>query len=1267
MKKSAHQQSMRYGTMAALFLAAALFVLSFTAVGTGAKYVTEIGGGSFDYETQSPCIVDSQQDLFNAIQSGYGYIQLAENLKAPIIMTGDALDLRRDLTIDLNGNEIERNNRASLLNVPSGTTFTVIDTKGGGGLYNPIGSVLTVTGGNMNVYGGTFESGPRPSEYYSTLQAENYTDPSVGTVTQVQTDGTAAIATHIMPRLPVRTSGAAMGSGNIYFDKDFTYDGKTLIKRDTYCYVVVEGLSNDSLDSYNVTEADFAYTYFVDGTTGLPVEEGAFGAQEALLFGYENDVAFSVDRYTRQNGDIPAALCAPADTDKYGYGIDASGNRITENTPGYHHISAPNYAAVRMTDGKLNINVIQSKSEAEREMAARSRTAGSFYSYFGTWQTYCIYIMGGNMTVSTSGELKTVDPDELPAIVTDAPGNEKNDSSVNSAKFSESACILSDGGTLDFRLVASATSYNGSVVSVSEGNVTMRNVERLVKNATMSHADDPFSLTEVEDVSAAEEDDGGKKATVFPRGQQYRDAAVFVNGGSLDISYSTVTVNKDIHGENGGVAKNRTDGEFNTTFGILSRGRGDALSKLLGQHVDITMQGDHSYGVFGTRGEIKLSHGTIRLDSDYRSYGIYAVNKTSRADNVVKIELDTTIIDLGNATASGTYVGTLPDRTDWESGTYDSGDAALSAAHKTYKMRAASVGVYLDSSEYRGGTVTMKSSTIQSQEMGVAVNGGDLTFYGGGTIEAYNASAVYLNGGNITFAESALPYSVRCEINRKGNGADKNADGTEIDCRVDAATALLAGTHAYEVYLPWQENRDGSAPSAPYKNHHGICVEGGKLEAEGTLNVWFRGLYNDISQYKRTDLSEGETNYDKLVIKSFAVACMVDSDISAENTDGDNIRMASANIVSTVGGGVKVQGGQITMGNESKDLQKSITVETCGRAHLWNDGASYNGNNSYYPVAYGYTNYASIEWMFFPNLSGGHAVISRGGNINIYNGTYTAAYSNGVAASTDDVNTQSAKLNIYGGTFGGNMSHGSDAINIYIDYTSQWGDRTATASGASVTKGGPASHYGLKVMGYADVNVYGGTFTGKNGGAFVRGRETAEHVVQYAALNAYAGTFGTPSQALQNDGADGVNVFDYSRVTFGAYSDEALTANGYATSEARYGVLQVYANLFPIAVNPLLDGTTTDRKKNDVLVNVYYGTYYIRNTDRSNLGLGAIDDRMDYVDFHIYGVGVNVFDQPRPADQNGNCWVNAVRIRGADDAPHVYKTLSVSPQYNRGA
>ena len=75
MSKRINNGNRKYGMWAALITAAALVVFSFGFAFTSAKYVTEIDNGddSFSYETQTPCFVGSQQDLFNAIKSGYGY------------------------------------------------------------------------------------------------------------------------------------------------------------------------------------------------------------------------------------------------------------------------------------------------------------------------------------------------------------------------------------------------------------------------------------------------------------------------------------------------------------------------------------------------------------------------------------------------------------------------------------------------------------------------------------------------------------------------------------------------------------------------------------------------------------------------------------------------------------------------------------------------------------------------------------------------------------------------------------------------------------------------------------------------------------------------------------------------------------------------------------------------------------------------------------------------------------------------------------------
>lgn len=1163
MSKRINNGNRKYGMWAALITAAALVVFSFGFAFTSAKYVTEIDNGddSFSYETQTPCFVGSQQDLFNAIKSGYGYVKLADNLKTPIIMTGDALDLKRDLTIDLNGNEIERNNRDSLLNVSTGKTFTVIDSKGGGGLYNPIGSVLTVSGGDLNVFGGMFESGPRPSEYYTLLRNGSYS-LDFGAVEKVDTNSSDAVSydPSRMPRLPIRKTSAATGSGNVYFDTAVIDGGSTLIKRDTYCYVAVEGEPGEGFGTYDVQKAGFAYMYYVDGN-GIPTDDAETGTK-VMLFGYENDIEYSMG-----------------------------------NAPGGKTVPIPNYAAVSMSAGRLNINVISDTSDSP---SARASTTGSFYSYFGTWHTSCVYMTGGQMTVSTTGELKTVDPDELPAIVS-------GDTASNSAKFSESACVICDGGTIDFERCDSATSYNGSVVSVSGGEVNMREVN-ISKNATLSHADSPFDIAD---------DENGE----FPRGRQYRDAALFINGGALTVSQnSTITVNKDIEA---GIADKRTDGAYKTTFGILSRGRtaSETASSLVCTDTDIKMHGDHSYAVFGTRGRIEFTGGSIDLDSDSYCYGVYAVNKSSETGHAVDIELTGTHITLWNKNAYkaggndidtelGKYTGRTPV-SDWVNA-----DGTPVAAGTVGAMRAASIGVYLDSSAMTGGKITMNGANVISQEMGVAVNAGNLTFKNGSSIAAYNASAICLNSGTILFennsgktgVENVDRYTIINYINRK-------SDGNDSVCMADDTTAIEAGSHQYNIYLPWQRTVNGNTVSiTKYENCNGIRVIGGELKAEGLLDVTFRGLYNDFDYYKTSGTF---VNYDKVKIKSFAVACLQQSGDKDINSAAF-IDIKYADIKVSVGGGVKVENGSVVLGRpreDGKDVAQpnDIRISTNGRVH----------GETLYTVA---STAAYATWRFYPNLSGGYVAVARGGTMTIYNGTYTAEFCDGIAVTNDDP-AQKATVNIYNGTFTGKLGH--------------------IGTPGHDTAAGPASHYGFKVMGGSSVNIYNGMFDGKNGGGIVRGSSRNNK----AAVKLYAGTFGTEKSQ------DGFNIYEYSDVTFGAYSEAELNSL-YPTQEARQGALRFTAYLFPIAVNPIsaketvppdeiVTGSANGQQfvRGFVNVEVNYGTYMITHPDRTNLGIGVIDYTMSDVSFTINSVGKNVYDQ----DRGG--WINEYRIRGGN---HTY-------------
>ena len=1144
-----------------MILSAALFVASLTLTLSNAKYVTEIGGGETDYETQMPAVISSQQDLHNAITSGYEYVELSPDIEESIIMTGDSLNLKNDLTIDLNGGEITRNDRISILNVPEGKTLTIVDSgkNSTGGFYNPIGSVLTVSGGKMNVYGGKFESGPRPAEYYGKLSESAKSEIVVNDVSMLNGDGTVSGGGR-MPLLRVNGKG-----GNVYFDVDFPENTTTPIRRDTYCFAAVSKGAKNEFASINVSGANYSYKYRLqahpDGTytylndaSTAPTSDDTL---DVMIFAYEKDIETSM---TLGGG-------------KY-----------------------PEYAAVSMNGGELNVTVDASPVSASGERTASE--AGSFYSYFGTWHTYCILMDGGVMNVNTSGKFETVSPALLPAL---AAGETRN----NSAKYAENACILCAKGTLNINKIALAQSYNGSAISVSGGTVNMGDTF-ITKDVTLSHSDDPFFA----DPEGSDE---------FPERRQYRDAALFVNGGTLNLDKTVVTVTKNISSVYPMDSFENVSVRPQTSFGILSRGRtmsenGEFVgqSSLIGNDLKLDMHGDYSYGIYATRGEVKLTGSEnqsaaplneIVLNSDVSTYGVYAINKVT-GDNAAKISLKNYKIRLGK---EETYIDTDP-------------------RGLVNGRRAASVGVYLDSSQNTGGSVTLDKTEIHSQEMGVAVDNGTLTFLNGGTIHAYNSSAVVLRGGDIVFdpaVESAdtnliNDYDIICNLNRQAAPSDQ--------CNVwdtnHQGNGTKAATHQYDIYVPWQVGKDGTA-SALYENTNAVRVIGGSLNATGAarLNIAFCGLYNDYDMYDAAGSPDDDIYFDNILIKSFAVACTEESGRTA------NVTLKHADITSSVGGGIKVAGGTITLGDETSG-ENDIIVNTTGNQHFRQ--LSYVAEDHKNMESQGDTTFNA--WKFYPNLGGGHAVVARNGRIDVFNGKYTAKYGNGVTATGEGT-----VVNIYGGVFNGNLQH----------------DPSATCVD---TKSGPASHYGVNVMGAATVHIKGGTFDGRNGGLLVRGKDKNT----FADVFVYEGKFGA-----YGNGQDGVVVMEYSNVRFGAYSEAELKNKGYLgateTESAKLrDLIYVEAALFPISVNKI-DGSKiiNTTYSHNVTINVYYGYYKSKDTVNAR-GYGHIDEVMNNVSFAIYGDTKNTLLEAKTSDAKP---FDGTKIRCWTPGNNLNRSCSPNPVY----
>ena len=139
---------------------------------TYARYSDEVEpdgviSGDLEYIVSNEVEIKSVDEFFAAIENGYTNIKIDDSVDNPLIITGGVSDVNSDLTIDLNGHELQRNNREPVLNVTNGVRLTIIDSKGGGGFYNPVGSVLRISGGTLTVAAGIVESGPRTGYAYT--------------------------------------------------------------------------------------------------------------------------------------------------------------------------------------------------------------------------------------------------------------------------------------------------------------------------------------------------------------------------------------------------------------------------------------------------------------------------------------------------------------------------------------------------------------------------------------------------------------------------------------------------------------------------------------------------------------------------------------------------------------------------------------------------------------------------------------------------------------------------------------------------------------------------------------------------------------------------------------------------------------------------------------------------------------------------------------------------------------------------------------------
>lgn len=573
----------------------------------------------------------------------------------------------------------------------------------------------------------------------------------------------------------------------------------------------------------------------------------------------------------------------------------------------------------------------------------------------------------------------------------------------------------------------------------------------------------------------------------------------------------------------------------NHSAGIFSEG-----GKVVTQGCNFDITGKNSAGIYANQGYVKIDGGEIRINSDIGCYGVYAF--TDDPTKEVNVDVTHATINVGFD-----FDNPQPDTV------FDDNDGAGTAA---------SIGVFLAAAN-DNSKIQLINSNIYSYEIGIGLSGGSLIMSDTDTtancIKTNRASAIAVSGGDLTFAAG-------------GNYEIVSHNTTSSDYE-----------NSYVLTIPYLRHNGTAFVVEPvrYSNRDGVYVSGGSILSEGYVDLTHTGLQNQYLEDDGDDDGYGNVT-NKVLLYDDYTGYVVNS--YAMRVVGGNVTFVRGKITANVGGGIYCSAssssntGTIIMGTPDSDSD-DIIVQTLGESYsdeVWYAIAAKNGG-----------------WESRYSITGGHAIELNGGDIIIYNGTYTANFSNGVMANG------SGTIDIKNGTFRGYMGTGSNRL---------------------LNKTGPNAFYGLKVIGGATVKIYGGNFDGGNGGAFVTGADVFNRsndritigstTGRMANVLVYAGQFGSANTQFH----DGFNVYDYANVVFGAYDLAQLQAAADRLGISYTELIDIYAVNATIALNNIANG----QSKMVSTINIHYGDYSKGTTDNNNSAYGIYFDGNLHSDTHVH-------------------------------------------------
>lgn len=443
----------------------------------------------------------------------------------------------------------------------------------------------------------------------------------------------------------------------------------------------------------------------------------------------------------------------------------------------------------------------------------------------------------------------------------------------------------------------------------------------------------------------------------------------------------------------------------------------------------------------------------------------------------------------------------------------------LSGAQSDGKITSAAVNTL-------GGSITLSGSNqITSDGFGITA-AADVSITGGetavGSEEAtLPTTAIYVFGGSLSVSTGAT-LSVHAEIdeNLKWAGYEES-------------------TNAYQ--------------------YDGVQVNGGSLLVYGALNVAFTGLENDNSG-----------DYSSQQIKSYAVR------VEAASGGETKVIIASGNITNSVGGGIYVGGGEVTLGDSENNSGPNVKTE--GKLLY---ASVTNPDWSWQQPTYEWKYVVNNSWKYMLNRSGGHAVEVSGGSLTVHGGSYSAQQGNGILIRNTSGSQIPNQVTINSGSFIGYNS------GYYISYNNEY-DETPLGGDRMV---GPAASYGLNVMGHdLTVTINGGSFgeTGETGNSAASFFGTSGGVK--ADVNVYGGTFNATN-------ADAISIFRYIDIMF---DGTAISSNIGGTADVASLSVQddlLYTN------DP--DRGSTITLENGTFTGTAYGVWYACGYDRLSISGNA--------------------------------------------------------------